>query len=152
MIDYLVNSNLVLLTLCLVVLAAIIWHWLEVRWDSKSFYRDKEGVFTNLHIRKALYVFDHVENLVPVDVRSTKEFEESHIPGAVNATYEDKDIDRSALSDLNRDTPILLYCEGGFHSRCAIDLLKKMEFRTIYHLHRGFASWKLFGGDTESSA
>jgi rhodanese-related sulfurtransferase len=152
MIDYLVNSNLVLLALCLLVLGALVWHWLEMRWDKKTFYQNKEGIFANLHVRKALYVFDHVDGLVPVDVRSRKEFDESHIPGAVNAAYDDKDIDRTELEELSRDTPLLLYCEGGFHSRCSIDPLKKMGFRTIYHLHRGYQSWKLFGGAVESSS
>ena len=151
MIDFIVNSNFVLLVLCLIALAAVVWHWFESRWDSKLFFVDKTGVFKNLHIRKALYVYDHVAGLVPVDVRSKKEFDEGHIPGAVNMEYSDKDMDDSVLESIGRDTPILLYCEGGYHSRCALDDIKELGFRTIYHLHRGFTSWKLFGGAVESS-
>ncbi len=147
MIDYLVNSQLVLYSLIAIAGCAIVWHFMESRWDSRNFNKDEKGVFENLHTRMALYAYEHVDGIVPVDVRSMEEFLEGHIPRAINAVYHDHQLDTAALREINTDTPILLYCEGGYNSRLAIELLKEMGFHTIYHIHRGFKSWKFFGGD-----
>ncbi|MDF1813249.1 MAG: rhodanese-like domain-containing protein [Verrucomicrobiales bacterium] len=149
MIEALVNSQLVLYGLFAIVLATVIWHFYERRIDKRIFQKDRTGVFRNLHARTALYAFDHVNNIVPVDVRSEEEFRDGHIPGAINATYHDKQLNADELEKLDRNTPILIYCEGGYASRLVIDSVKALGFHTIYHIHRGFKSWQFFGGAVE---
>lgn len=150
--DDLINNPFLWYSLVAVFLLVIGWRIFERRWDSRIFDKDRKGVFKNLHAKAALFAYDHVKGLVPVDVRSHKEFEQGHIPGAINATVKDSRVESGPLEGLDREVPVLVYCEGGYASRKTVELLKEMGFHTIYHIHRGFKSWQFYGGAVESGA
>jgi rhodanese-related sulfurtransferase len=72
-----------------------------------------------------------------IDVRSTKEFEEYHIPTAEN-------IPVGSLFDsgLQRNEKLILYSEGGIHAAQAWFLLKAQKYNNTYILRDGLAEWK----------
>jgi len=77
------------------------------------------------------------EQFVLVDVREESEFAKDHIPGALHmgkGTIE-RDIEQR-VPDL--DTPIVLYCGGGFRSALAADNLRKMGYRNVHSLIGGY--------------
>jgi rhodanese-related sulfurtransferase len=43
-----------------------------------------------------------------VDVLPREEYEEEHLPGAINIPL--KELDRETIARLNRDAPVILYC------------------------------------------
>jgi rhodanese-related sulfurtransferase len=43
-----------------------------------------------------------------VDVLPREEYEEEHLPGAINIPL--KELDRETIARLNRDAPIIVYC------------------------------------------
>jgi rhodanese-related sulfurtransferase len=43
-----------------------------------------------------------------VDVLRRKEYEEEHLPGAINIPL--KELDREATARLRRDAPVIVYC------------------------------------------
>ncbi len=43
-----------------------------------------------------------------VDVLPREEYEEEHLPGAINIPL--RELDRQATARLNRDAPIIVYC------------------------------------------
>ena len=45
---------------------------------------------------------------------------------------------------MDRNAPLLIYCDGGYRSRKALPQIKALGFQSIYHLHRGILSWNLF--------
>ena len=47
------------------------------------------------------------EPVQPVEVLPEEEYQELHLPGAVNIPL--KDLDRQAVSSLNRDQPVVVY-------------------------------------------
>ena len=56
---------------------------------------------------------DDVQRLVaagaqPVEVLPTVEFEEEHLPGAINIPL--KELDRETTRQLERDRPVIVYC------------------------------------------
>lgn len=148
MIDAVVNS-FILIGVLFIVGLYMVWWCGERIWDQKNFRLEGETDLVNLSARKAIALLNQNGGIVPVDVRSGGSFTKSHIPKALSLPYRANKMDLLPLESLCRETPLLIYCEGGYHSRCVIDQIQKLGFRTVYHLNRGFKSWLLFGGRTE---
>ena len=104
----------------------------------------------NVGRTEALHLLLSDPSLNPVDVRSPAAFEKEHIPGAVSAFFklDSWEIDRENLSKLDPSAPILVYCDGGYRSRRALQPILEVGFEKIFHLKNGLAYWKLFGGPT----
>ena len=79
-------------------------------------------------------------NLKILDVRSSSEYRDGHIPGAVNISYEDLEFE---IDDLvpEKDNPILIYCRTGRRSHLAIETLKELDYEKIYHIYEGLSDW-----------
>jgi rhodanese-related sulfurtransferase len=84
-----------------------------------------------------------------VDVREYPEYEESHVPGAVNVPrgiIEFKIWD--ALADADRvrfDTPIYVYCGLGDRSILAAKSLQELGFTNVQHVDMRFRDWEQSG-------
>lgn len=75
-----------------------------------------------------------------VDVRSKKEYDEGHIPGALLVPIEDIKEDKlDALPDKNRK--IMVYCWTGRRSEDAAMLLEEDGYTSICDIG-GFVDWK----------
>lgn len=123
----------------LVIVAALVagWHVHEGCWDRRLF----TGDCRNLSARQTrAWLREHPETQM-LDVRSAREFARGALPGAVNISSGDRNFDIKAAT-LDKETPVLVYCAGGFRSRKAVERLKILGFRTIRHLHRGHMSWR----------
>lgn len=81
------------------------------------------------------------EDFVILDVRSPSEFKSGHIPGAVNINYYDSDFE-AQLDELDKDKVYLLYCRSGGRSSNALKKMIRLEFKRVYHLKKGYNSWK----------
>jgi rhodanese-related sulfurtransferase len=84
---------------------------------------------------------DHGENFVLVDVREESEFAKDHIPGAfhLGKGVIERDIE-DRVPDLN--TPLILYCGGGFRSALAADNLRKMGYTNVLSMDGGIRGWR----------
>lgn len=78
-----------------------------------------------------------------IDVRTGKEYEKSHINGAVNASYLSghfEDIVDSLQLDPSKKT--LIYCETQHRSLFAAKKLYKKGFNDIIDLDKGMIHWR----------
>lgn len=75
-----------------------------------------------------------------VDVREDREWVAEHIPGAVHCGR--GVLERDALKHWPKDTPLVLYCGGGFRSALAADNLQKMGFTRVRSLEGGIKKWR----------
>src|SRR5260370_1574950 len=84
---------------------------------------------------------DGGEKFVLVDVREESEFAKDHLPGAIHLGKGviERDVEAS-VPDLN--TPMVLYCGGGFRSALAADNLQKMGYTSVFSMHGGIRGWK----------
>ena len=80
--------------------------------------------------------FENEEDTFIVDVRELNEYEEGHLNGAINIpTY---DLYREASRKLtDKDAIIIAYCTVGVRSENAINILRKMGYKNLYHLDGG---------------
>jgi len=84
---------------------------------------------------------DRGEKFVLVDVREESEFTKDHIPGALHLGKGviERDIE-DRVPDLN--TPLILYCGGGFRSALAADNLRKMGYTNLLSMDGGIRGWR----------
>ena len=84
---------------------------------------------------------DGGEKFVLVDVREESEFAKDHLPGAIHLGKGviERDIE-ARFPDLN--TPLVLYCGGGFRSALAADSLQKMGYTSVLSMDGGIRAWR----------
>ncbi len=84
---------------------------------------------------------DRKDNFVLVDVREDREFDADHIAGAVHLGKGviERDIEAKYPA---LDTPLVLYCGGGFRSALAADNLQKMGYTNVISMDGGIREWR----------
>src|SRR5213592_775059 len=84
---------------------------------------------------------DRGEKFLLVDVREESEFAKDHLPGAIHLGKGviERDIE-NRVPDLN--TPMVLYCGGGFRSAMAADNLQKMGYTNVISMDSGVRGWR----------
>lgn len=70
-------------------------------------------------------------NPVIIDVREPNEFAGGHVPGAINVPPTQLQAGADALRDIDRDTPVIVYCISGSRSNAAIPYLQQLGFHNI---------------------
>ncbi len=140
--------------ICIVILAPSLWLPFEKWWDTRLFSvtgaEATDSLYVNLSTSEAKSLLDGQRDIAVIDVRSPWEARDSRLPGAVQSGSNRQQLE-IATRHIDRETPVLIYCAGGFRSRLAIDSLKRLGFRKVYHLNRGMIAWKLAGLPTESA-
>jgi rhodanese-related sulfurtransferase len=84
---------------------------------------------------------DRGEKFLLVDVREESEFAKDHLPGAIHMSKGiiERDIE-ARVPDLN--TPMVLYCGGGFRSAMTADNLQKMGYTNVLSMDGGIRIWR----------
>lgn len=74
-----------------------------------------------------------------VDVRSSTEFDEEHIPGSINIPLPEL---RTRVSELPTDRPVVTYCAVGQRGYFAERVLRHEGVTAVRNLTGGFVSWQ----------
>ena len=85
-----------------------------------------------------------------IDVREADEYAAGHIPGAINiprGVLEFKIDQHPSLYD--RNTQIVLQCQGGGRSALATVALQELGYKNVSNLAGGFGAWSAAGLPTE---
>lgn len=81
-------------------------------------------------------------NGVLLDVRTASEFNNGHIANSGNINFYSLSF-RKKLSLLPRDQSIYLYCNTGYRSEKAAEILLKNGYSNVYNLEHGIMEWDL---------
>jgi rhodanese-related sulfurtransferase len=78
---------------------------------------------------------------IVLDVRTPREFQSGHVPGAVNIEYRQIP---SRLADLAavREREVVVYCEVGPRAQVAQDILQQAGFTNVRHLQGDMRAWR----------
>ncbi len=80
-------------------------------------------------------------DFVILDVRTRREFERDHLRSAVLEDYRSgtfaEDVGR-----LDRNRIYLLYCASGNRSGKAMEIMRSLGFRNVFHMAGGIGKWK----------
>lgn len=83
---------------------------------------------------------DNHEELFLIDVREDHEWSTGHIPTAIHIGKGiiERDIEKT-IPDVQ--TPIIVYCSGGFRCALVADTLQNMGYMQVYSLENGSQGW-----------
>lgn len=99
----------------------------------KSFFRSSEKL---INFQKLEQIERNNNNVFLVDVRSSQEYEEGHLRGAISIpNYEIEDKIEKIIPD--KKSIIILYCQTGRRSENAVEVLEKIGYTNVYNLEGG---------------
>ena len=107
--------------------------------EAKSFNNIDVAEFEKLRADK--------KNVV-LDVRTQKEFEKGHIPGAVNIDVNAADFPEK-IARLEKNKTYLVHCAAGVRSAKACEKMSHLDFPKLYNLEGGFKAWETAGNKPE---
>jgi len=83
-----------------------------------------------------------------IDVREGEEFARGHLPGAESLCKGilERDIEEKVP---DAETPVVLYCGGGYRSALAGENLQKMGYKKVWSMWGGWRAWSEAGFPTE---
>lgn len=90
-------------------------------------------------VKQAAELMDNDE-VVVLDMRDGRAFQEGRIDGAVQVTDE---YIVQLLEELDTETPVLIYCYYGVSSRKLADYLVSQGLSNVYSLDGGWGAWCL---------
>src|ERR1700722_11658518 len=84
---------------------------------------------------------DRREQFLLVDVREESEYAQDHLPGAIHLGKGviERDIEER---EPKLDSPVVLYCGGGYRSALAADNLQKMGYTNVLSMDGGIRGWR----------
>lgn len=80
-------------------------------------------------------------NLVLLDVRAVSEYNDGHLPKAINIPHVELQ-DRLAEVSADKDTQVVIYCRSGRRAEIARQLLEKNGFTQLDHLSGDYNGWR----------
>ena len=86
------------------------------------------------------------EPMLLLDVREIDEFEDGHIPGAINVSVRELPKRLQELPE-DRSTKIVAYCRSGMRSAYATMFLRVYGYSDVRNLEHGFQGWAAAGGE-----
>ncbi|MFC1769678.1 rhodanese-like domain-containing protein [Nitrospirota bacterium] len=89
-------------------------------------------------------IIDSDRTIVLLDVRTTKEYEAAHLPGAINITRGLVEWEAPKMIK-NTDAKIFVYCRTGARSAMVTRRLTKMGYMNVKNVYSGFKGWVLEG-------
>lgn len=78
---------------------------------------------------------------VVLDVRTRKEYDAGHIPGAVLIDWNGADFEKKVAA-LDKDKTYLVHCAVGGRSAKAAAKLSSLNFKSVYNLEGGYRAWE----------
>jgi|TARA_B110000116_G_C16699214_1_gene518932 rhodanese-related sulfurtransferase len=85
-------------------------------------------------------IMKNEQQVIVLDVRTVEEFEQGHIPNAVNIPHKELEARLAELSGA-KNTQVVIYCRSGRRAEVAKQVLVKSGFNQLDHLSGDFNEW-----------
>ena len=102
-------------------------------WDNAGFELEEVRQMTVHEVKEA------GARLQVIDVRTTSEWEEGHIPGARHKFLPEL---RQQVADLDRERPTAVYCDSGYRASIGASILKQENFKCVCNIPGSWQAWK----------
>lgn len=114
--------------------------WLPVTLSMVSFLAFDAAAYENLPPSVlAQRIEDAADSgYIILDIRSREDYEEGHIPGALNIPLRELGY---RLYELDKTKDIIVYCNIGAQSKVACEILANAGFKDVYNLTDGLKAW-----------
>ena len=88
--------------------------------------------FKQPDINQGLQEYKNAAGAVLLDVRTTQEYRDGHIPGSQNVPLQQLDNVEEVAA--NKETALYVYCHSGMRSRQAVSLLQAMGYTNVHNI------------------
>ena len=88
--------------------------------------------FKQPDINQGLQEYKNAAGAVLLDVRTTQEYRDGHIPGSQNMPLQQLDNVEEVAE--NKETALYVYCHSGMRSRQAVSLLQAMGYTNVHNI------------------
>ncbi|MBR1369587.1 hypothetical protein RJ53_08840 [Methanocalculus chunghsingensis] len=105
---------------------------------------DEMPVLQTITAEEAMLLIEAKPAITIIDVRTVREYEAGHIPGAVHIPIASSF--HEGIAGLDRDQPYLVYCATGVRGSRALRAMGEAGFAEVYNLGGGIAAWEKAGG------
>lgn len=102
----------------------------------KKFFRNMMEYDVNLAELKNM----QKEGANVIDVRSSTEYQEGHLDGAINIPEYEINTNFKNLN-IDKNNTIILYCQSGYRSQRAYKKIKDMGYNKVYNLYGGLEEY-----------
>lgn len=82
----------------------------------------------------------NAENIVVLDVRSAEEYNDGHVPGAINFSHNTVEENLKKLAQY-KDKTVVVYCRSGRRAGIAEGILASNGFKDLRHLTGDMNGW-----------
>ena len=103
--------------------------------------QDAKSRIKEISSEKLIKLIEEKAHFILIDVRESDEWTSGHLFGALHMPRGvlERDIEK-VISE--KDTPLILYCSGGYRSALAADTLMKMGYTNVLSLAGGMKTWR----------
>jgi rhodanese-related sulfurtransferase len=98
----------------------------------------KKGEYQQMDVEELKNMIKNKQDIIILDVRTTREFGMGHIEGALNIHVDEL---RDNLDKLDRDSKIVVHCRTSYRSYLAYLILKNSGFKNVWNLNGSYLSW-----------
>ena len=88
--------------------------------------------FKQPDINQGVQEYKNAAGAVLLDVRTTQEYRDGHIPGSQNVPLQQLDNVEEVAE--NKETALYVYCHSGMRSRQAVSLLQAMGYTNVHNI------------------
>jgi len=109
---------------------------------------EARGHIQELSVEQVKQKLDAREPMRLIDVREGEEYARGHVPGAESLCKGilERDIEKLVPDP---ETPVVLYCGGGFRSALAAENLQRMGYKKVWSMWGGWRGWTEAGFSIE---
>lgn len=106
-----------------------------------AFNKGRDDGFTTVGVDEFERIIADTDAVQLLDVRSCKEYDEGHLPGAYIIDVQDSSFLENVEAQLVKTKPVAVYCRSGRRSASAARQLVKAGYRVI-NLDGGILAWQ----------
>jgi len=100
---------------------------------------DQGALYVNITAEEAKEIMDSEEGYIILDVRTQKEYDQGHIPGATQISHEEI-AEKAEKMLTDKDQLILVYCRSGRRSKIAAEAMVELGYTNIKEFG-GISDW-----------
>ena len=89
-------------------------------------------IFKQRDINQGIEEYKNKAGAVLVDVRTSQEYKEGHIPGSKNIPLQN--MEKIELAVKTKETPVYVYCHSGSRSSQAVNAMKHMGYMNVTNI------------------
>jgi len=138
------NENLSIFRLQMIIFIILI-SWPAYIFAQETNEKKTDAIIINVKEANELIKANYQKSdFLILDVRTSEEYESSHIPNALNIDYKSAEF-KKQIAKLDKNKIYLTYCRSGRRSAKSAEIMKELGIANVYMIDGGIIAWNREG-------